>query len=122
MLAKVVVELDVKFGWRNVGWRFSDFFFLAHDAVGGDGGTSTISGGGEGIVGEGGSTIGEDGGGELVSGTLSLSADATDFFFFFGFFFFFFLATVSGASSSSTSSMVTVHPMLAVNKRGRDSP
>jgi hypothetical protein len=73
-----------------------------------------MSGGGC-IIGEAGSMIGEDGGGELASGTSTLSAVDTDFFFFFGFFFFFFLAAVCGASSSSTSSMVTVRPMPAVN-------
>jgi len=120
MLAKVVVELDIKFGWCTVGWRFSGFFFLARGVGGGDGGTSTTSGG-EGIIGEGGSMIGEDGGGVPVSGTSTLSPEGTDFFFFFGFFFFFFLATFRGASSSSTSSTVTVDPILAVNARGNDS-
>ncbi len=83
--------------------------------------TSSTSGD-EGIIGEGGSMIGEDGGGELVSGTSTLSAPGTDFFFFFfGFFFFFFFATVCGASSSSISSIVTVRPVLVVNIKGNDS-
>ena len=86
---------------------------------GGDGGTSTSEG--EGRIGEGGSMIGEDGGGELVSGTSTLSPDGIDFFFFFGFFFFFFLAAVRGASSSSTSSTVTEYPILAISTRGNDS-